>query len=85
MFFFKLTVVLSVDEYNKLIKQKQDGLIVHRPIEVDLSKKPDAIKRPGGLPQNGVIKSWAQMIDEALMAAPGRQELVENFSLRFCL
>ena len=81
----KLTVLLLVDEYNKLIKQKQHGLIVHRPIEIDTSKKPDVIKSsrftgPGGLPQNGVIKSWAQMIDEALMAAPGRQEIVENFS-----
>ena len=81
---------MSVDEYNKLIKQKQDGLIVHRPIEIDTSKTPDVIKSsrfkgPGGLPQNGVIKSWAQMIDEALMTAPGRQELVENFSLQFCL
>ena len=80
----KLTVVWSVGEYNKLMKQKESGLTVHRPIQVDTPKKPDQIKkRPGGLPHNGVIIRWAQMIEEALLAAPDRKELVENLSLQF--
>ena len=80
----KLTVVWSVDEYNTLIKQKQSGLTVHRPIEVDTPKKPDSVKRtpfkgPGGLPRDGVIIPWKQMIEEALLASPDRQELVAYF------
>ena len=79
----KLTVVWSVDEYNTLIKQKQSGLTVHRPIEVDTPKKPDSVKKGPGRPRLGI--PWAQMIEEALLAAPNQQENVEKFSLQLYL